>query len=540
MDIPTLDTLSKRKDFVAFSESERVELVGFWKAGSPELNLNPGAPLYSNMATHEAESHALNLVRSEEIRKTSSLYEIIKNPDLYSEENLDRILSNHPTLRRRIAQPTKGYLAMIVPNEARVIVPRGAIFFRGDLQWVTEQTWIGKPKNLTETTDRLLTRLADGTWFWTFPVVASGTGEEYNIKAGTQVTWYGTRTHAISIYADSDFQEGVSGETIEEWAERLDSGLAAPGMAGRMNIEALIRQQFPFVRDVSQIGGGDVEMQRDGYNILGLKVGGKSDIYIRTAPEVSERKFELEGKKLSDGSIQLYVHRDVFPGFYTLLSVKKNTATDLDPTLTITGGSYGKDTNDLPYDDIPEMSVTDARFTRFQTLLVQFQDPDFDPDNPYYSVTLLGMPNIADIQDYISQRQVRDANNDVLIKAPIPMLTAVTATVEYIAGDLEVDVEACERTIKNVVNNTRFMVGKLSTTPIVHAVQDILPGNAQIKPSVDLLSRIIYPNGSTRAFTTTTELEVATVPDQFTSPRTVAYYAQSVRVSTKLVKRLQV
>lgn len=541
MEVPSLAELAATEDYVSLSEEQRLELIGFWKSGSPTLNLDPGTPLYSNMVVHTGEAQALNKVRCDYVRKTSSLYELQQNPALADAEAVDRILSNSPTLKRRQQQPAVGVFAMVMPTKAITIIPRGAIFYKNDLEWKTEQTWIGKPGNLTESTNRLMTKLSDGTWMFTFPVIANGVGDAYNIRAGTEVAWRDTRAKALRIYADTDFQSGVAAETLEELAERLDSGMAAPGIAGRMNIEALLRWKFPYIRDVSQIGGGDIEMQRDGYNILGLKVGGCSDIYVRTAAETVKRKFELEGTPIPGTNlVQIFIGKDVYPGFYTLLSVKKREATDLDPGLKISSGSYNKDTSGLPYDDIPNITVLDARYTRFQTLLLQVEDPDYSPDDPYYAVTLLGLPNIAEIQDYVSQRQVRDPNNDMLVKAAIPVLTSVSLTVEYVAGDLEISAEALELIIKDVVNSTKFEAGKLNTSIISHAVQCKLPGNAAVKPSIDVLGKVLYPNNATKTMRTTTELEVETVPSTFTSPRTTSFFAESVAVTLKLVKRLQV
>jgi hypothetical protein len=540
---PTLEQLTEREDFAERVGEEVTLLAGFWGAGARDINVDPGTPLRDLVVTPSAEAGVLNLERVDVIRKASSLYELVQNPDLADPDSVDRILTNHPTLKRRVDAPAQGYLALYMPDDSITAVPRNSRFTAGELVYTVNDAYICTPGVLSSPNNRPLTPLSDGTWVFTVPAVANGVGEKYNIKAGTELAWTDTRTRVVRVAADTDFSGGVDPETNTELLERLDAGLAAPGDAGRMNIHAMLLSKFPFLVDISLIGGGDSEMRRDGRNLLGLKVGGKTDAYIRTTYNVVVRKVALPAAVIdsANGVLQLYVGRDVYPGFYDMMSIRRKDQTELDPALTVQDAMYGCDIERLDYDPPEMQDEADYRFTRFQTFLVRFEDPNYDPDDLTYVVSLLGIPNIGDLQDYVSRRDVRSPNNDMLIKAAIPTLVKANLTVEYVESGPEVDLDACRAAAEAAINRTRFEHGKLSTTGIVHGVQDMLPSvTAQLQPPVDLLGTTIYPGGEVRTKRSTLELIPDILPDDSASPRTISFFIAGVEVTLKPVVRLQV
>jgi hypothetical protein len=536
----TLEELSAREDFSELVEAEVQKLAGFWGAGARDLNLHPGSPLRDLLITPAAEAEVLGAVREERCRRSSSLYELSLDPALADPDAVDRILANHPTLKRRADGPARGQIALYMESDTITVVPAGSTFARDGLNYRTGETWICTPGTLTAANNRPLTPLADGTWVFTVPVEAESPGEQYNLKAGVELEWVDTATRVVRILADTDFYGGVDPESNAELLARLDSGLAAPGDAGRMNLQALILREFPFVTDISLIGGGDPEMLRDGRNLLGLKVGGKTDAHVRTAREAAVRKFPLQADLIDpgEGLLQLYVGRDVYPGFYALAGVRRTDQTDLDPALEVTEQIYSADVGNLPYDPPEVREEADFRFTRFQALLIRFRDPDYDPDHPDYLVSLLGLPGIGDIQDYLSRRDVRSPNNDLLVKAPVPCLVSVNATVEYAEAGAAVDWAACREAAAAAVGLTRFERGKLSTSGIIQAVQNLLPGTAQLRPPVDLLGTTILPGGGIETRRTSTELAPET--REGVSSRTVSYFVADVAITPRPVVRLQV
>ena len=539
---PTLEELTAREDFAVSVAEEEERLAGFWSAGAADINVNPGTPLRDLVVTPSAEAGVLNLARVDLCRRASSLYELALDPDIADADSVDRILTNHPTLKRRVDAPASGYIAIYMPDDVITTVPARSRFTHGDLAFVTTVNYVCTPGILANESNRALTPLSDGTWVFTVPAVAEQTGAAYNIKAGTELTWEGTRTRAIRVAADTDFVGGIDPESNAELLRRLDSGLAAPGDAGRMNIHALLLRQFPFIVDISLIGGGDREMLRDGRNLLGLKVGGKTDAYVRTARGVSVRKVEATAVVIDPaaGLLRLDIGRDVYPGFYDLVSVRRRDQTELDPALTVVDTVYDVDVDGLSY-DAPEMrEESDYRFTRFQTLAVTFEDRNYNPDDLTYHVLLLGLPGIADIQDYVSRRDVRAPGHDMLIKAAVPTLTAVNLTVEYVETGMAVDVDVCRQAVIDAIDRVRFEHGKLSTSGIVQAAQNTLPDTAQVRPPVDLLGITIYPGGRTRTKRTTLELTPDLVSGDPASSRNISYFVSGVEIALTPVVRLQV
>lgn len=541
-----LDTLTQLSNFPALVAAERNELIAFWNNGAiPPANLKPGTPMWDLVATYSGEAQALNRARIDVLRRTSSLYELVHAPELADEEAVDRILSNYWTRSRNEGKYSKGYVAIFRNSPTIFTIPRNTVFIAGELRYQTSSVYVATPAALNNPSDRKLVQLADGTWRVVIPVTAEEPGEKYDIAAGTAMTWSwvsNTEINIIRAEADSDFTGGMDPETNEELLERQDSMIAAPGMAGRMNIEALLRKQFPEIIDISLIGAGDIEMQRDGRNVLGLKVGGKTDAYVRTSYSVVTRDFELEAEVVdaAAGLLRIKVDRDVFPGFYMMSGVyRTDAATDYE-RLTVTSVMYGKNTAGLSY-DVPTMDrLVDYRFTRFQTLEFEFTDPGFDPENLVYRVDLTGIPSIGEIQDYVAQRQVRSPNNDMLIKAAVPMFVAVNMTIKYQRADAAIDEEAVHSAIRTAVNRTKFKQGVLTTSSIICGVQGVLPSLAQVSVPVDLLGQLVLPVRGPTAYYSTTELEPSTIAEESTSSRNVAFYCTSIQVATEPINPKQV
>lgn len=540
MDYPTLDSLSARPDFVAVTAAEREQLRAFWGSHSPELDLEPGT-ISDLIIRPGAEAAALNKTRIDFLQLTRSLYELVQNPELDTEERVDWILQNFPGYSRRARKVAAGQAVVIRATDQIVSIPSGSTFTVNGLTYYTTQTYVATPYYNNPRIDRLIVARDDGTFSFTVPLRAVAGGEQYNIRSGTELTWSANVKH-LKVYAESDFSGGADAETTAEIAAKMDEIMALPAMAGRMNIASLIRKEFEAaVRDISQIGGWDPEMQRDGYNPLGLKTGGRTDIYVKTADSMVTKSFEVPGRLVDPATyeVQLHVGRDVYPGFYTINAVRRLQDGPDEPDIADVSLQFGMDTSGFDY-DVPRMrSVLDSRYTRYQTVDIRFIDQKYTPGTVYV-VTCWGVPLIAEIQDFVAQRTIRKPNGDVLIKAAIPFLVGAGVTVEYLPGAETIDTKAVREAALNAISSATFRDGKLLTTTISSSVQKVLPINTKVLPPVDLLGVLYPPDDTLRHYRSTNRLVVDDDYDQCISPRTVAFYPHDVYVYTTPSKGPQV
>jgi hypothetical protein len=537
--IPSFEELISLPEFPAAAQLEDAKLSALWAATSPELDTEVGA-LKDLVVRPSAEAAALLRTGIEKIRLNMSLHELAKTGVPADDPLVDSVLANFPAYSRRGSRKARVTIAMIRDSDTIMSIPVGSRFESNGLQYYTEITYTCTPIRVNTDNDRLLTARTDGTWIFTFPAIAAEPGEKYHIKAGTSLQWVGFNNSYVRAYALSDASGGQDPESTAELSMRMDEYMAVPGMAGRMNITSLMRREFPSVLDVSLIGGGDPEMQRDSRNLLSLKTGGRTDMYVRTAKTSVMVREELRGEDDGNNLVRIHIGRDVYPGFYTIKTVRRASAAANEANLQIADTAYSQDLSNLDYDVPLIPRQVDSRYTRFQTADLFVIDPEFDANKPDYIVELVGMPLIGEIQDFVSRRDVRPPNSDILVRAPIPLHVAVNATVKYYPGAQNLDVSKVRDTLLDTVGNRRFRDVGISSLLLGSAVGEMLPDGAEVAPPLEIFGAIDYPDGSYHVLRSTLELTAPTEYSLGVSSRTVAFLPYDAVVDAQLAIGLQV
>jgi len=512
-------------------EQATVFVRTFLAENYPELDVDPTRVLNDVLVAPSAMITAYNNINMDRARRGMSLYEITKDPTLADDEQVDRILSNWG-VERTTGTAAEGNVLLVLTTDSTISINSGERFTTNGLTYLASSAVTGTSGALINLEDRKIVARRDGTYTLSVPVVATDTGSTYLLRKGQQITWETPASTYINSYAESDFTGGTDTQTNEELISELNLGITTPVMAGRQNIYSLIREFYPQIEAVSTIGYGDAEMLRDSHNLFAIKTGGKADIYTKTRVKPETKTFDIECTLLDryNKIFQLHIIKDIYPGFYFISSI---VPTDVDSylgSLEILQDVRGIDTSDMPY-PIPDMEGTiESAYTRFQTAIVQFTDPEADltdvvvGDKLIYRVGILGMPDVDTIQDYISGRDRRPVQGDYLVKAPVPISVAVSVEIQYVLGDKEVDVDAAKTAIVNAVNDIKFNRPTLSASTIVDVVQDTLEDRATISPTVSMVGNIRYPSGATDLFRSSTQLTIPASAEESTSSRTAIFY----------------
>lgn len=537
-EIPTFEELQAKDGHGEATKEEMQRLGGMWSASSPEVDTEPGVTR-EIVVRPAGEAAALVREMIDDTRLNWSLYELARSGVPADDPRVDNILQNSPAYTRREATAATVTLAMVRSTNVIMTIPVGARFSHKGLVFYTDMVYTCTPIRVNTVNDRLLTQRTDNTWVFTFTAIAEGVGEDYHVKAGAEFEWEGSTAEYVSIYAASDAAGARDAETTAELLLRMDDYISVPGMAGRINIESLLRRQFPFVLDVSLIGGGDPEMQRDSRNIMNIKTGGRVDAYIRTSRTSSNLKVVLDAERVNGDEITVHIGKNVYPGFYAVRSVRRADSTEADAAMTVTNRVWGMDTTGFDY-LIPLLPrVTDARFTRFQTLDIYFSDPRFR-DGDQYVVELAGMPGIGEIQDFVSLRSIRAPNDDMLVKAPIPFHIVATSTVNYYPGTPNVNADDIRKVILTTIGNRYFQDGGLSTLHIGSEVNRSLAAGAEVAPPMEIYGAVDMPDGTVRTYRS---VDVLNPPVEYSlgvSGRTVAFLPFDASVTLQQIKGTQV
>ena len=508
----------------------------------PTLDLQPTRVIYDLLVRPTAEVHAYDQTNLNRYRQASSLQAMMADPTLVAEGDVDRICANFGVVRQP-GSVSAGNITIIMDSDLIVSVPIGATFVADGLIYTAPQTYIATPGPLTASFERLLVRLDDGTYSFTIAVQASTAGVAYSAKGDTPFTWQQPATGYLRAFADGDFTGGSNPESNEDLLNRLNSGLAAKAMAGRMNIEALLRYTFPGIKDVSIIGAGDPEMLRDSHNIFAYKTGGKADIVVRSAEQIIN-KVITKSCTLLDKTEKLFqasLSRDDYPGFYVINQVLPETSNNLGGTVQIVSEIRSVDLTNLPYVGPDIQNIVEGAYTRFQTAVVQIKDPSADVtslnvgETKNYKFELAGLPLIDDMQDYVSTRDVRNPEGDYLVRAPIPMLVSVSVQIDYIRGDPAIDEGAVKAAIAKAINTVGFIPGRLSSSLIVDAVQSLLQGKTTVHEPIDMMAVLRLPSGDVRLYRSSTGIDVPDITDEGVSSRVVSFFTDVTAVALNIV-----
>jgi hypothetical protein len=271
-------------------------------------------------------------------------------------------------------------------------------------------------------------------------------------------------------------------------------------------------------------------MIRDQHWIFPISGGGKTDIYARTTTSYYQEEKQLTATLVAlqtgRGIWQLNIDKDEFPGFYTLAKILNLSDSDDQDGFAITTDTRGYDLTGADF--APDIeSADEAAYSAFQTATIQFMDTntivtagDIGATQDY-KVTFVGMPLIADLQEFCSGRDVRSPASDVLVKAAVPCFTSINILIAKPRGTVEPSATDIKNAVASYINATGFS-STLYASGIANVVEDYLnPG--QLINRIEMLGQVRRPTGTWNVLRDTHQITLPNVPEHFTTPRTTIF-----------------
>jgi uncharacterized phage protein gp47/JayE len=510
------------------------QLVDAIKADYPSLDLGKGRVLRELLIRPAAIFHVERQTEIDELRQSMSLKAIEEDPTLADDDVVDGVLSNY-RVERTQGTKASGYLTIVISALSTTTVPQGTTFTADGQDFTTDQTYVGVTEQEAVTSDqmRLISARTDGSYAFTIPVTAASAGSASQIRRNTRFTTDTSIAGVVDIFATQDFTGGTDTETNAQLIDRFNTGISPSTFAGRVQIEALVRETVTDTKDVSITGFGDAEMIRDQHNIFGMSAGGKADLWVRTQekPESVTLVKEAVLIDVEEQLWQLSLTRDDFPGFYIVEAILPSaSAAEVTGTLEITGESRSVDMTQETNEFVPDvLSIVEGAYSRYQTSIVQFKDPDTASDAEVgdradYNVNVLGLLNVSTLQDVAVDRSVRNPQADYLVRAPVPAFVTINVTVLYKYGDEAPDADAIKAEIVSRVNALRFEDGQLPASVVHDAVHNIAGTEVVSVSPLDFMCQIRKPDGDIITIRDTDGIEIPNLPAEGVSSRTVAFF----------------
>jgi hypothetical protein len=495
-----------------------------------------------------AEAVILAAIRTvlDDVQNSSSLLAILSNPDLAVDELVDRVLSNY-RLPRLSAQAASGTVSIIVDSLTPVVIATGTTFAAGGVSFVTQSVFVARTDlaSVTSVTDRVLSPISGGRYRFDVPVVATTTGLAGMLRRGQLLELTTPLLHVIGIYAAEDFQGGFDAESNTALIQRLQDGAAAATTSNRMTIRSLIRRQADFaaLTAVSVVGFGDVEMLRDKRTLLPVALGGRVDLYARTADLPVTRILTVTATyqgadPINGGGIwQFSLGRDAFPGFWDVRSVLPADAVPTDSGYVVLTDERGLDLTGTGVPDIEIGQPGDGVYSRYQTAVVTFLDTDTptagltaEISQATYQVMLRGLPQIDALQTFLGDRDRIDPAGDMLVRSAVPCDVSLTVLLFRPAASSEPDFAALAVQLASRVNGSGEFSGRLAVASLIPILASGIPAGWQVG-DVSVSGIILRPEVRRSSTTSSTtflrpgsSLLVPDDPGRGVSPRTVCFF----------------
>lgn len=543
VDLATLDE--------AAVQAQAEVLAQLLKEARPTLDLTPGTVLRQLQVNSSALFAALNEANLARLRSANSLLTAMEAPDTADASVVDQILSNH-LVTRRAAVASTGRVVIVLSQAITTPMSSSQKFttLDGAMSFTATDAFIGvtSAEAVSSARDRLITSRPGGTFGFVVTVTADTPGASGDVKRGTRFVPSPRLAAFVDAYAESDFIQGVSEESTPELLARMELGIAAQAVSDRVSTVSLLQKNFPDLQDVSLIGFGDAEMSRDRANIYGTSTGSKTDVYVRTrsTPQVTH---VVKSALLVSKSLRLWrlnFTRDEFPGLYRVDSVLPKNSLAVG-SFEIVADDRSVDTSAISGEFVPRVvSAAVGTYTRYQTAAITFRDTLTDVSELVegssrleYDVAVSAMPQVADIQSFVSSWARRAPGTDYLVRAAIPCFVSCGLVVYYRREYGVPDIEAIRDRVTATVNAIKFSEPRLSVSLIVNTVHSVIGQQGYVDLPVDLRGVLHLPSGYPLLLSDTDALVIPEYPELGVSRRTTAFFLAREQVSIDLRPAVQ-
>jgi hypothetical protein len=531
-----LDTAKVDAMFATFSQ--------YMQERHPDVELTRGVfhdlVLYFNSVLNAAVQENI-----ERVLQSKSLLQISQNPALADDALVDQVLSNY-NLSRDSGQRAVGEASILFSSPVQTTISSTITFSVDGVSFQPTATFVALPPGTTaaSSTEREMVQVGDGTYTVNILLQATDVGTDGNIRRGTKLVPDFVPNNMDAAFAATDFVNGAEPAANVDYIAKLSAGLAAKTIGSRASYAATIRNQSAFasVPHLSILGCGDPEQQRDQHSLFPISGGGKVDIYCQTHYAAQARDHLLEAVYVEDGANgtiwQVTLPRETAPGFYEVSRIAKPLASD-NTGYAILADIRGADLADVEF--APDIAgAVEGAYTRYQTAVIRFEDTDTPPtgltpnvSRAQYLVTTVGMPLIADIQDFLSARDSRARAADVLVKAAVPCFTKISFEIRKDAASAVIDTAAIKTAVVAAVRQIGFS-GQLHASVISGVVHKYLTGRQAIG-AVDLFGRIRRPDGTAAYVRDSAVLDIPNDPGRLVTGRTTAFLVGPDDISISLV-----
>lgn len=440
------------------------------KSLMPDLDFGNGTALNDLIITPAAKLAAAELVREANVYASYDLNTITEDTDVTI---INNILSRY-FVDPAAGASASGQLKIITDSTATLIIPQSLQFVTvsGLVFKTTQDIRVFETAAQRTNTDDLVFVQQGDLFYFLLPVVAAEPGDAYNIVAGTVFDINDGYDTVTSITAYSDFLGGDSEESPADAIKRLPDRFGAQTTGMVSSIKKLISEKFG-ITDVSAVTSNNTAMLRSARNPVGLPVGGYCDLYVRSNVRGNSVTETKAATLIDPVTGKWRINLDsAYAGTYKISVAPVGATGSFEIVTKVVGIEFADELNHPTVTD-----TQDATFSSVQTLLVEFIDDVASAATltagatRNYDVTIISMPSILEISNYLNQEDVGSPGVDLLVRGVTPVFLSASLTIKRNTSDPVVDVAAIKTDIVNSVFELGIGRKYIDGTTIIGAVQ---------------------------------------------------------------------
>jgi len=467
----TLDGIDQE----AFNAAE-AEIMELLREAAPSLDARHGTAIRDLLVRPAAQYLALSAERIAALRKTFSLKLVDETPGDADSATVDNLLANLAYVRKA-GTKARGSVAFYTDEFKNYYIPEDfTVEDSGQYQYLTNQNWTARTDPVTDPTSEVQLVPVVGEenkYMFVLPMVAAETGSDYAVESGGALTVVSVQIAGITtVEAYTDFTGGAAAEDISAALANLEASLSHRAFESQASITAKLQQDFNSVYAVSAVGYANAAQLRDKHNLMGVAVGNKVDIYVRTFRAPYLILLNKTGTKVSDGVYQFTLTPAEAAGFYSIRSIIATGTTTEGVILaeqpgigslefTVAREAYGLSATF--HDFVPENGAIETAFSAWQQALVTISGvPAFVeggaavyPDTAVFKTEIYTPPDLLAIQAAVDSAIVRNQEADQVVRGAIPCFISLQATV-YRQQSATVDLVAVARALADYINSRDF------------------------------------------------------------------------------------
>lgn len=471
-------------------------ILAYFNENYPEIETARGSAIRTLVINSAAAILALINKDIEILKNSQSLLGIEFLTDI-DESVVEGIISNW-LITRNTGSPSRGIARIVVSSDIEYSVTAGNKFLTEDgveYQVTTSAIYSSTPD---EGEELLLQDAENNRYFFLVPIESTEMGvssiQANTIMALSPETFISDKIIFIESY--TDFSTGNSIETISELLDRARTAITVRDLVTSKSINAVLRDQFSEILQVTTTGMGDREMIRDKAYPTSFHTGGKADVWVRASLTPIR---EVVTKTILSSPVAVELIAPDTPIYkieeiQAIIDGELTTLSDDDYTITYSVNNWGN----TSYEALLEGPLA-ARFSSKEKIIITFADQSLFGST--IIIKTIRPALINSIQDFIDLEDNRVSVSDILVKGFVPV---------FINLDVYYDVKRYSETISEIVlkNDIMSYVNNIPSgeSLVVSKIADIFHNYGVKKVHLPLTINGVLVTMSEETFSSTDEL----------------------------------